>query len=57
MIGHSIDIFHKAPEHQRRILADPRNLPRTATINVGPELFELTCQRDARPATASTSGR
>jgi methyl-accepting chemotaxis protein len=41
MVGHSIDIFHKAPEHQRRILADPRNLPRTATINVGPELFEL----------------
>ncbi len=42
MIGTSIDIFHKAPEHQRRILADPRNLPRTATINVGPELFELS---------------
>jgi methyl-accepting chemotaxis protein len=41
MIGHSIDVFHKAPEHQRRILADPRNLPRKATINVGPELFEL----------------
>ena len=29
MIGQSIDIFHKAPEHQRRLLADPRNLPRT----------------------------
>jgi methyl-accepting chemotaxis protein len=42
MIGHSIDVFHKAPEHQRRILADPRNLPRTAMINVGPELFELS---------------
>ena len=42
MVGHTIDIFHKAPEHQRRILADPRNLPRTATINVGPELFELS---------------
>jgi methyl-accepting chemotaxis protein len=41
MIGHSIDVFHKAPEHQRRILADPRNLPRTTNINVGPELFEL----------------
>jgi methyl-accepting chemotaxis protein len=41
MIGQSIDIFHKAPEHQRRILADPRNLPRTTTIKVGPELFEL----------------
>ena len=42
MIGQSIDIFHKSPEHQRRILADPRNLPRKATINVGPELFELS---------------
>ncbi len=42
MIGGSIDVFHKAPEYQRRLLADPRNLPRTATINVGPELFELS---------------
>ena len=41
MVGQSIDVFHKAPEHQRRILADPRNLPRKAIINVGPELFEL----------------
>jgi methyl-accepting chemotaxis protein len=41
MLGHSIDVFHKAPEHQRRLLADPRNLPRRATINVGPELFDL----------------
>lgn len=41
MIGHSIDIFHKGPEYQRRILADPHNLPRTATISVGPELFVL----------------
>ncbi len=42
MVGGSIDVFHKAPEYQRRLLADPRNLPRTATINVGPDLFELT---------------
>ncbi len=41
MIGRSIDVFHKMPEHQRRILADPRNLPRSARINVGPELFDL----------------
>jgi methyl-accepting chemotaxis protein len=41
MIGNSIDVFHKVPEHQQRILADPRNLPRMRTINVGPELFEL----------------
>jgi methyl-accepting chemotaxis protein len=42
MIGQSIDVFHNLPEHQRRLLGDQRNLPRTATINVGPELFELT---------------
>ena len=42
MIGQPIDIFHKEPEHQRRILADPRNLPRTATISIGPEFFELS---------------
>ncbi|QEH31782.1 Methyl-accepting chemotaxis protein I [Aquisphaera giovannonii] len=41
MIGHTIDVFHRAPEHQRRLLADPRNLPRKALINVGPERFEL----------------
>jgi methyl-accepting chemotaxis protein len=41
MIGQSIDIFHKAPEHQRRILGDQKSLPRTAKINVGPELLEL----------------
>jgi methyl-accepting chemotaxis protein len=41
MIGKSIDIFHEALEHQRRILADPLNLPCTAMINVGPELFEV----------------
>ncbi len=42
IIGSSIDVFHKAPEYQQRLLADPRNLPRTRTINVGPELFELS---------------
>ncbi|MDG3008239.1 methyl-accepting chemotaxis protein [Paludisphaera mucosa] len=41
MIGASIDVFHKDPSHQRRILSDGATLPRTRTINVGPELFEL----------------
>ncbi|MBA92694.1 MAG: chemotaxis protein [Phyllobacteriaceae bacterium] len=41
MIGTSIDIFHKNPEHQRRLLADDRNLPRTAKIKVGPETLDL----------------
>jgi len=42
MIGQSIDLFHKNPAHQRRLLADPRNLPRKAMISLGPELFELS---------------
>ncbi len=42
MIGQSLDIFHKNPEHQRRLLADPRNLPYSATIRLGSEILELT---------------
>jgi methyl-accepting chemotaxis protein len=42
MVGQSLDIFHKNPEHQRRLLADPRNLPHSATIRLGPEYLELT---------------
>lgn len=41
MIGQSIDVFHKKPEHQRRILSDPKNLPYQATIQIGPEKLEL----------------
>jgi methyl-accepting chemotaxis protein len=42
MIGQSLDVFHKNPEHQRRLLADPRNLPYSATIRLGPEILELS---------------
>jgi methyl-accepting chemotaxis protein len=41
MIGQVIDVFHKNPEHQRRILADPKNLPHQALIQVGPETLDL----------------
>ena len=41
MIGQSIDIFHKNPAHQRKILSDPKNLPHTAQIQVGPEILDL----------------
>ncbi|HKX27435.1 MAG TPA: methyl-accepting chemotaxis protein [Blastocatellia bacterium] len=41
MIGHSIDVFHKSPEHQRRLLSDPRNLPHQTRIHVGPEILDL----------------
>lgn len=42
MIGRSIDIFHRHPEHQRRLLADPRNLPHRAKIQLGDEILDLT---------------
>jgi methyl-accepting chemotaxis protein len=41
MLGQTIDIFHKVPEHQRRILADPKNLPHRALIRIGPEHADL----------------
>ena len=41
MIGQCIDIFHKDPGHQRRMLADPGNLPHKAIIQVGDEKLDL----------------
>ncbi len=41
MLGQNIDIFHKVPSHQRRLLADPKNLPHRAEIGVGPETLDL----------------
>ncbi len=41
LVGTCIDVFHKDPSHQRRILADPSNLPWSARINVGPEVLAL----------------
>jgi methyl-accepting chemotaxis protein len=41
LIGQSIDIFHKNPEHQRRLLSDPANLPHQTQIQVGPEILDL----------------
>jgi methyl-accepting chemotaxis protein len=42
MIGQCIDIFHKNPSHQRSVLGNPKNLPRRATIQVGPESLDLS---------------
>lgn len=41
LIGESIDIFHKDPAVQRKILADDKNLPYNVVIEVGPEKFNL----------------
>ncbi len=50
IVGKSIDIFHKNPEMQRRLLADPKNLPHRTTIKLGDELLDLnvTAIRDSR---------
>ena len=41
LIGTNIDVFHKKPEHQRRILSEDRNLPMRSIIAVGPEKLDL----------------
>lgn len=41
VVGSCIDIFHKNPERQRKMLADPRNLPWSGRIQLGPETLEL----------------
>ncbi|MBM3565292.1 MAG: hypothetical protein FJX42_04165, partial [Alphaproteobacteria bacterium] len=41
LVGQCIDIFHKNPSHQRRIIADPKNLPWKSKIKVGPETLDL----------------
>ena len=41
MLGQNIDIFHKNPSYQRGVLGDPKNLPRTAHIQVGTETLDL----------------
>jgi methyl-accepting chemotaxis protein len=50
IFGQNIDIFHKDPAHQRRILSDPKNLPHRAEIKLGPETLDLlvTAVRDAQ---------
>ncbi|MCH8188647.1 MAG: group 1 truncated hemoglobin, partial [Proteobacteria bacterium] len=41
LVGQCVDIFHKDPSFQRRILADPKNLPHKAIIKVGDESLDL----------------
>jgi methyl-accepting chemotaxis protein len=41
IVGTRIDMFDKRPGHQRDILADPKNLPHRADIDVGPLKFSL----------------
>jgi methyl-accepting chemotaxis protein len=41
VLGSSIDLFHKNPAYQRKILSDPKNLPTRANINIGPDIADL----------------
>ena len=41
IVGTCIDIFHKNPEHQRKMLADPANLPFRTDITIGDFKFAL----------------
>jgi methyl-accepting chemotaxis protein len=41
LVGQTIDIFHKRPQHQRKMLADPANLPHNARIKIGDETLDL----------------
>jgi methyl-accepting chemotaxis protein len=52
LIGTCIDIFHKRPEHQRALLANPANLPHSADIHVGSLTFRInvTAIRDSSGA-------
>ena len=41
IIGSSYNIFHKNPEHQKRLLANPANLPYRTEIGIGEETLDL----------------
>ncbi|MBR0651812.1 HAMP domain-containing protein [Roseomonas terrae] len=49
VVGNSIDMFHKAPDRVRTLLADPANLPHKARVAMGPEMLDLNVSalRDA----------
>lgn len=41
IVGQCIDIFHKNPSHQRKMMADPSVFPHTAIIRLGAEQLDL----------------
>jgi methyl-accepting chemotaxis protein len=41
LVGQSIDVVHKNPAYQRQVLTDPKSLPRTTQITIGPETLTL----------------
>ena len=41
MVGTSIDVFHKVPDHQRQLLSNLNNLPYQTHIRLGEEILDL----------------
>ncbi|MCB9856698.1 MAG: PAS domain S-box protein [Phycisphaerales bacterium] len=41
VVGSNVDIFHKNPAYQRKILSDPKNLPHQAIIELGDQKLDL----------------
>jgi len=41
ILNHSFDVFHKNPAHQRKLVADDRNLPHEAKIKLGQNTLNL----------------
>ncbi|MDP4021925.1 methyl-accepting chemotaxis protein [Methylobacterium sp. NEAU 140] len=41
MVGTSMDVFHKNPNHQRGIVSDPSRLPWRTKIRLGPKTLDL----------------
>lgn len=42
MLGQKIDMYHKVPAHQKAIIGDSKNLPKTSNIKLGEEILSLT---------------
>lgn len=49
IVGQSIDIFHKNPNHQRALIANAKNFPHEGVIKIGPEAFGLKASRIRDP--------
>lgn len=41
IVGSKIDVFHKNPSHQQKLLSSEKNLPIRSIIEVGPEKLDL----------------
>ena len=41
IVGSNVDIFHKNPDHQRKILSNPKSFPHRAIIELGDQKLDL----------------